>query len=878
MTDKIAEYEVTADPSKFTQGMEAAELAAQKAGKNIRSSIDTIQDATKQLSGTLSLLTGWIGKLTAVAAGGAAFKELISASNNWTGEAKKLSVQLGITTERASVMMVAMRHLGLDSDVVTLAATNMAKQIHKNGQAFDTLGVKVKDSAGEYRPVLDVMGEVNGKLKEIKNPIAQNIAGMQIYGKAWGEVRASMKLTSEEIKKAEQKTKDLGLVVGEEGVAQVRLYKESLADMKLVVTSLEVQAGGVLLPTFARLGGWLSGAGPSAGKVMGLTLTSLFNIIGTGGDVVNELWGMIRSGWGQIGDLTSAVFGTQAPDAMTTFENGLKVVEIAFLGLKVAVQLVILFVVAQIELCVANVLRFASVAERAFALDFSGAKKAWTTGTKIIEDIEQKHVDKLFKIASDGKAKLDDIALRAPARGPEIKDKQIHGGPSYEFAKEGKDEKDKGRTAEWEGKLEAEKEAYAKSQAIAGTAQEYSHAQEVAYWRKILATVGISKEEKLQVEKKYYAATAAVRKDDFENDIAAEKLSLEAYRHNYLARLDIANKIYTENVARFGAESKEAKAALAEVYKEQRAFADQSIATAKVVAEAQRNADLSEIDAAQQDAELKLSLHQITEEKLLDLEARFEAKRYQIKAQALKEAEALLHGSDQDPTALAQIHAQIEAAETAHQAKLTAIKSKATQLQSRAQLGAYASIESGFARVLSSTAQGTTKVSSLLQNMLQVVTGAVIDMLAQSAAKWLANLVLTQTTAKVAAISQISANAGVAGAAATASAAAIPVYGWAIAPEAGVAASGAALGFLSLASARGGYDIPANLNPIVQVHEQEMILPKKQAQVIRDMADGGGGGGHTINYHDHTGNLSPATIRRNVGLIAKALQDHAKKS
>ncbi|MFH4202096.1 hypothetical protein WAJ61_22125, partial [Acinetobacter baumannii] len=48
-------------------------------------------------------------------------------------------------------------------------------------------------------------------------------------------------------------------------------------------------------------------------------------------------------------------------------------------------------------------------------------------------------------------------------------------------------------------------------------------------------------------------------------------------------------------------------------------------------------------------------------------------------------------------------------------------------------------------------------------------------------------------------------------------------------------------------SARGGYDIPAGVNPMTQLHEEEMVLPKQHANTIRalgkSMANGGLGGG-----------------------------------
>ena len=49
------------------------------------------------------------------------------------------------------------------------------------------------------------------------------------------------------------------------------------------------------------------------------------------------------------------------------------------------------------------------------------------------------------------------------------------------------------------------------------------------------------------------------------------------------------------------------------------------------------------------------------------------------------------------------------------------------------------------------------------------------------------------------------------------------------------------LAYMAGASAAQGYDIPSGVNPVTQLHQREMVLPAKHADVIRDMADGGGG-------------------------------------
>lgn len=66
----------------------------------------------------------------------------------------------------------------------------------------------------------------------------------------------------------------------------------------------------------------------------------------------------------------------------------------------------------------------------------------------------------------------------------------------------------------------------------------------------------------------------------------------------------------------------------------------------------------------------------------------------------------------------------------------------------------------------------------------------------------------------------------------------------------GYASAGMTAGLaIAEASAEGGYDIPAGTNPVTQLHEKEMVLPKAQADVIRGLATRGGApGGATVHY------------------------------
>jgi hypothetical protein len=112
-----------------------------------------------------------------------------------------------------------------------------------------------------------------------------------------------------------------------------------------------------------------------------------------------------------------------------------------------------------------------------------------------------------------------------------------------------------------------------------------------------------------------------------------------------------------------------------------------------------------------------------------------------------------------------------------------------------------------------------------------------------------------------------------------ASLAAIPVIGPVLAPAAAIAATGLVLGFAGhIASARGGYDIPAGVNPVTQLHEREMVLPQQQADAVRQMAENGGPGGGDV--HVHLTAMDSRDVKRflldNKRHIADALQSAIK--
>lgn len=254
---------------KFGGDASGASAAAAEAARAVKEAVTGMQASLGTLGSTFSSLTGMFAGLTAALAGGHMFKEVLSASAEWNSEVVKLSKTLGITTESASVLAVALDHIGVSSATYSQAAVAMTRQLTNNSQAFLTLGVATRDVNGQLRPTTDIMADVNSKLKEIHNGTLLNQAGMQAYGRSWNEVRGILKLNADQMEEARSTAERLHLIVGPEGAAMTRQYKESQRDLSLVLKSLEIQIGNQVLPAFTQLGKFMGEEGPALAEFFG---------------------------------------------------------------------------------------------------------------------------------------------------------------------------------------------------------------------------------------------------------------------------------------------------------------------------------------------------------------------------------------------------------------------------------------------------------------------------------------------------------------------------------------------------------------------------------------------------------------------------------
>lgn len=222
---------------------------------------------------------------------------------------------------------------------------------------------------------------------------------------------------------------------------------------------------------------------------------------------------------------------------------------------------------------------------------------------------------------------------------------------------------------------------------------------------------------------------------------------------------------------------------------------------------------------------------------------------YEINLQGLHDKEAIYAT---DPINLKKAQDQEVALAASHQQQLTQLEAKGVQDRQKLDQTSATQVEAiwrerisgsvqAFAQGMEGMALGTETLGQAVASVGQSILNVFVKIGERMLENWILSLAGVETQQGVTGVAQVQSNAAVAASAAFAATMAIPVIGPELAEGAALSAYGTAMAWAPLASAAGGWDIPAGLNPIVQAHEQEMILPASLANPLKKMLQAANG-------------------------------------
>jgi Phage-related minor tail protein len=842
MSDEKASVAIEANTEKLATGMKEAESVVEKGAQSITNSISNMGQQTsaliKQMQDTLSGHFGAIGsafgKVNAVfaaaagvLAGGAAFKKAIGETTAWNGEVMKLAATLNISTNEASGLLVALDHIGVSGEAFSGAVKGMTRSLGSNEKAFNDLGVQTRDANHNYRSMTDIMGDVNKRLAEIQGGTDREIAGKKLYGRSWDEVRKVIKLTAETMEEGKKRAHELGLEVGPEAAAVTANYNMQKRELGTTMKALSKVIGDALLPLLAKMGEWFNGIGPTAVTAFKVAVNAVVIVIESVIGVFNFL--------------------------LEVAKNVILHIGIGFMTL-------------------------GQVIGKALQGDFSGARDAWKDGLKDMElatKMTSERMEEDAKASGKRMKKLlgmgpEDKAVD-PKQGKRITGDE--GGTGSATAK------DTSRLSDWKSYLEGKKEAD-------GDYFKDAKASDLAYWETIAKRRDLSKDETKQVRHEIFQIKSQIAHEELAVELQTMKAQSDAALHGSLERIEIAKQAANRIGEAYGSESKEFTAAMGAIAQMEREHDADQRKRADMVASHTRELAMIEIDIEANKISHLKSMGLINDEQeiaaLLQIESRKQAVRRAELQDIIAQARA---GS------LEQIKAMndLEKAEAQHNQKVIQMNRQAAHTVS----SQWGSVYSKMTNDLESAIKAMTKGALTWNNVWKTVTDQMLSGFTAMVKKQIVTHLAAEHTKTAATGAGAAAREGIevgahlksialtiwasvkkiaimayeAAAGAYDALVGIPYVGPVLAPI-GAAVAFAAVGAYgaAAASAEGGYDIPAGVNPMVQTHQNEMILPSHLADKIRNMTDGGGSG----EVHHHTWNIN--------AMDAKSLKRYVTKN
>jgi phage-related protein len=295
---------------------------SEDAGKGLDEMGNEAEKTGGQAEGLKSVMSGLstgigvaVGALTAAAvavvAVGAAIGGLVFSSANAAGALVDMSAKTGISVVNLQEMSFIGKQLGVDLETMTGANAKLIRSMDAaqtkssdQAKAFKALGIATKDSDGNLRDSKQVFNEVIDALGKIENPTQRDLMAMQLFGKSAQELNPLIKAGSGELTNMAEQANHMGAVMGEETVAKLDKFGDTVDGMKAGLMGTLGTLAGAFLPGFQgifdQLGGYLqlfSGVVRGSNGDLGRIADGLTGLVGKiAGDIAAQAPALLQAG------------------------------------------------------------------------------------------------------------------------------------------------------------------------------------------------------------------------------------------------------------------------------------------------------------------------------------------------------------------------------------------------------------------------------------------------------------------------------------------------------------------------------------------------------------------------------------------------------
>jgi hypothetical protein len=273
-TQNATGFAVGADVNPFEAAMRRMVDAARGGQAGVGSALGSL--ATGPLAG---LKTAFAAISTLLAGG--FMTGAITETALMTEKAMDLGRALGVSTNQARAIQIALEDIGAAEGEFESAAKGMVRQIAKNEEQINAMGLATRDAAGNLRPMNELMADAIKVLGTYKEGTDRMLASQLIFGRGL-DASSKLMLYNQEVQDDATATMEkMGLTVGENSVEAWHRFDDATDTARFGVQGMKKAIGDSLMPVATTLVNMFASLMPAAivavrGALSGLTAGFLF--------------------------------------------------------------------------------------------------------------------------------------------------------------------------------------------------------------------------------------------------------------------------------------------------------------------------------------------------------------------------------------------------------------------------------------------------------------------------------------------------------------------------------------------------------------------------------------------------------------------------
>jgi hypothetical protein len=736
-----------------------------------------------------------------------------------------LREQMNLTREEASVMLVAFDALHIKQEDYLKSVHQLGQGFHDNGEIWAEWGVEFQNTGNDLEDFQENGERVLSLLEQFAVGMDRDAMAAELGVPKYADLSSALQLNAESFEQAREEARAYGLLISDDVAGEIANYKEQLDEFnhnsKLTWDGVSRAISDGLMPILADLASFFKDGFPSA---------------------VNFTRGVVGA-------------------AVTLFH-----------GFTMSIYALSESILAVVKAAGDGVAGLARAIGRAMVGDFGGAWEAIKAGGDAAKARFDESAENIVERARTTSARIR-MAFLGGMEGEAATTSDD--GPGLKHIKDAEVEKEKAqsagaaarersRFAAWEAELTQEKIAHELMNAENKTFVEFSKEREREFWQHKSRITSNGTDDILQALSRYAKSEMEINRKRYDFQQAELKARMEAERNDYQAREMLAEMALEKTRIAAGQESALYQNQLRELLAMKREHVEKLREIERLRAENDAADRLAQVEATTRAAELEVQLGARTLMDLLHIRRQALDERYRIESEAQEREIALrTQGTveyEQELKKRNELRRRYEADKQSADGAIKVEENKPMQ-------GVFGAVNSTIALATNTMLGGQRNAAQqFLQIWRNALTQWAVQVVGEMVKRWVMGEVLkTQATTAGAAArtaaNSMEASTGMAiggemsfksimnSAAETFGAvykslAAIPVVGPVLAPVAAGAAFALVAGMAGkIFSAEGGFDVPKFANPVTQLHKEEMVLPAAQANVIRDLAESGGGAG-----------------------------------